>query len=792
MSSFESLGLCPELITGVEEIGWHLPRDVQDEAIPFILGGSDVMIAAETGSGKTGALALPVIQLINESLRNHATVSMPEGKQIVKNGRPVFEINNQDADEPFVVSASGLVGQSRADGWHGARATVGVSSGKYYWEVRPTDEGLCRVGVSAAKASLALGSDPLSFGYGSTGKKSNNNVFSDFGPSFTVGDVIGIYLDADRGTLAFSKNGEHLGTPFQSLPLDTAWYPAFLLSNAEVEVNFAGPFTPAQLRQHSPLASAPLSATTAVAAGAAAAALAASNRKPASQRHAIALILEPTRELAQQVYDELAKFTKYIAEPPISLGLLTQITSAADAAKAVKAHIVVGTAQCVKNALESGSLYLEDNRFFILDEADDLFSGHSQIVVRAIAAALPRTPRPQRIICSATLHSLEARSLASALCRNPQLVDLKGMTVIPPNVDHVVLSIDSFRDRSWVPANWTASGAAAADAPIADAALFAGSFNGKRGPLVPAGSGMTFTGVPALHGKPLTKEWLQKHTDGIHGVLGTSAASSAEEVISFGVKSLKLAALSRVIDALAPAAAMIFCRSRVDCDNVAGFLRECGHSASVLNAGQEDREGVLASFKRGGVRFLVCTDLAARGIDVKELPLVVNFTLPDDPATYVHRIGRTGRAGAQGLAISLVAQHPEFVWFHTCHSKGRDGSCTNTTVGKKGCAAWMKETDLLGAVTEYLSDVDIPIISGQELARGKEHIKAIAATSRPDVAKAVLATKQHIAIVGPQAQTLYALELAAQRAYWAQTTSAARWAQALQEGATAGAAMGDA
>lgn len=66
---FEAMGLMPELQMGVEEIGYLLPTEVQDEAIPLILGGGDVMVAAPTGSGKTAAFALPILELVHEKLR---------------------------------------------------------------------------------------------------------------------------------------------------------------------------------------------------------------------------------------------------------------------------------------------------------------------------------------------------------------------------------------------------------------------------------------------------------------------------------------------------------------------------------------------------------------------------------------------------------------------------------------------------------------------------------------------------------------------------------------------------
>jgi ATP-dependent RNA helicase RhlE len=74
---------------------------------------------------------------------------------------------------------------------------------------------------------------------------------------------------------------------------------------------------------------------------------------------------------------------------------------------------------------------------------------------------------------------------------------------------------------------------------------------------------------------------------------------------------------------------------------------------------QPERERALAMFKSGEVRVLVATDVAARGLDIEDLPVVVNFEIPFDPEDYVHRIGRTGRAGKEGIAISLVSFEEE-------------------------------------------------------------------------------------------------------------------------------------
>jgi ATP-dependent RNA helicase RhlE len=101
--------------------------------------------------------------------------------------------------------------------------------------------------------------------------------------------------------------------------------------------------------------------------------------------------------------------------------------------------------------------------------------------------------------------------------------------------------------------------------------------------------------------------------------------------------------------------ALIFTRTKRGADKVVRGLIKAGITAHAMhgNKSQSQRERVLAAFRRGDVTTLVATDIAARGIDVDGISHVVNFDLPDVPETYVHRIGRTARAGADGIAISL-------------------------------------------------------------------------------------------------------------------------------------------
>ena len=110
--------------------------------------------------------------------------------------------------------------------------------------------------------------------------------------------------------------------------------------------------------------------------------------------------------------------------------------------------------------------------------------------------------------------------------------------------------------------------------------------------------------------------------------------------------------------------ALIFTRTKHGADKVVKGLARAGITADAIhgNKSQNHRERVLAAFRTGEIRTLVATDIAARGIDVDGISHVVNFDLPNVPETYVHRIGRTARAGADGVAISLVAGAEELAY----------------------------------------------------------------------------------------------------------------------------------
>jgi len=114
--------------------------------------------------------------------------------------------------------------------------------------------------------------------------------------------------------------------------------------------------------------------------------------------------------------------------------------------------------------------------------------------------------------------------------------------------------------------------------------------------------------------------------------------------------------LLRILTFEDPKSAIIFCNTREETSRIAAFLRKVGHDAEAISSdlSQSDRERVMGRMREGGIKFLVATDVAARGIDIENLSYVFNYTFPEAPEIYIHRTGRTGRAGKQGTAVSLI------------------------------------------------------------------------------------------------------------------------------------------
>nr|XP_058944208.1 ATP-dependent RNA helicase DDX1-like [Pocillopora verrucosa] len=670
---FSEFGLLPEICKAVEDMEWLLPTDVQAEAIPLILGGGDVLMAAETGRGKTGAFSLPVIQIVHETIREALT-----GR---KSSRPTsaapsdvptkFKMNVFDRDQDFAIDAKGYLCQSRDhDKWQGCRSTLGVNKGMYYYEATVTDEGLCRVGWATDLASLDLGTDKQGYGFGGTGKKSFGREFDTYGEPFGIEDTIGCYINLDNGFVKFSKNGVDFGKAFeisQNLQGST-FFAAVVLKNAELLFNFGdSPFKFPPRGGYAGLSKASPSAVSAsnINGGASAS----GKTKPGKFNNKCspsAIIMEPSRELAQQTHDQISLFRKHLPTPQVKEVLLiggenikTQIQTLNEGV-----DILTGTPGKLDDFISTNKVSLSQVRFFILDEADGLLAqGNQELIMRIFNKIPKRSPdgkRLQMIVCSATLHSIEVKKLADKIMHFPTWVDLKGKDAVPETVHHVFCRVDPRVDTSWQQL------------------------------------------------KSAVK------TDGVHAEDKTKSGSQSQESLSEAVKILKVGYLVKAIQEHKMDQAIIFCRTKLDCDNVERYLIDLGggpnamvneYSCVCLHSDRppKERKANLESFKDGEARFLICTDVAARGIDVSGVPFVVNVTFPDDKQNYVHRIGRVGRAQRMGLAISLVSEVKEKVWYHTCPNRGK--GCSDTRLRDHGgCAIWYDEKEYLADVEDHLKE----------------------------------------------------------------------------------------
>jgi ATP-dependent RNA helicase DDX1 len=378
----------------------------------------------------------------------------------------------------------------------------------------------------------------------------------------------------------------------------------------------------------------------------------------------LAIILEPSKELAEQTLKQVQNFKKYLKNPTIKELLIVggvpvkeQIASLKDGV-----DIVVATPGRLDDLISSGSILLNQVRFLIFDEVDGLLSqGHKDLIVKMykqIPGVSQDGKRLQMIVCSATLHNFDVKKLADQIMHFPTWVDLKGQDSVPDTIHHCVCIIDPKVDLSWR--------------------------NLKR----------------------------QIKTDEVHANDNINLKNESKETLSEATKILKAEYCVRAIQKFKMDKALIFCRTKIDCDNMENYFislgggpKATGHQFSCVclhaDRSPNERTENLEKFKQNKVRLLICTDVAARGLDIGGLPFVINVTLPDDKQNYIHRIGRVGRAERMGLAISLVSKVQEKVWYHTCQSRGKN--CYNTVLKEDGgCCIWYNEMQYLDDIEDHL------------------------------------------------------------------------------------------
>ncbi|HDX8364172.1 ATP-dependent RNA helicase DbpA [Aeromonas veronii] len=283
-----------------------------------------------------------------------------------------------------------------------------------------------------------------------------------------------------------------------------------------------------------------------------------------------ALVLCPTRELADQVAQEIRRLAR--ALPNVKLVTLCGGTPTApqSATLSFGAHIAVGTPGRILKHLEQGTLELSGLKTLVLDEADRMLDmGFGEDINRVISYA----PQQRQTLLFSATYPEGIAQMSRGVQRNP-----------------VEVSVESLHEGSAI-----------------EQKLYE----------VPAGQ--------------------------------------------------RLDALTWLLSYYQPSSCVVFCNTKRACNDVADHLAAKGFSALALNGDleQRERDQVLVRFANGSATILVATDVAARGLDIKELGAVINYELTYDPEVHVHRIGRTGRAGQQGLALSLYqpneAQRVNFI-----------------------------------------------------------------------------------------------------------------------------------
>ncbi|MHC6226754.1 DEAD/DEAH box helicase [Pseudomonas sp. X10] len=277
-----------------------------------------------------------------------------------------------------------------------------------------------------------------------------------------------------------------------------------------------------------------------------------------------ALVLLPTRELAQQTLKEVQRFSQYTF---IKAGLVTGGEDFKEQAAMLRKvpDVLIGTPGRLLEQLNAGNLQLQDVQVVVLDEADRMLDmGFAEDVERLCGEC---ANREQTMLFSATTGGAGLRDMIAKVLKDPEHLMLNSVSQLAEGTRQQIITADHDQHKEQI-VQWL-----------------------------------------------LANETYQK--------------------------------------------AIIFTNTRALADRIYGHLVAKDVKAFVLHGekDQKDRKLAIERFKQGGSKVLVATDVAARGLDIDGLDLVINFDMPRSGDEYVHRIGRTGRAGGEGLAISLICHN---------------------------------------------------------------------------------------------------------------------------------------
>ena len=276
------------------------------------------------------------------------------------------------------------------------------------------------------------------------------------------------------------------------------------------------------------------------------------------------LVLAPTRELAIQISEDFKNIGRYKRLKPVSIYGKAPFKEQERALKQ-KTHIVAGTPGRILDHIDRGTLNINNIKYLVLDEADEMLNMGFIEQVENVIKKLPK--KRQTMLFSATIPE-EIKKLCHKYMKNEVNIEIERKNIVNSNIEQLKII------------------------------------------------------VPEMEKYKLLNNILLKEK---------------------------------------PEAAVIFCRTKENVDKVFEFLKKKSYSVDKIHGGmmQKDRTAVMEKFKMKYFRILTATDVAARGIDVDNITLVINLDIPMEKENYVHRIGRCGRASNKGKAITFVTPYED-------------------------------------------------------------------------------------------------------------------------------------
>ncbi|ETW04804.1 hypothetical protein H310_03937, partial [Aphanomyces invadans] len=348
-----------------------------------------------------------------------------------------------------------------------------------------------------------------------------------------------------------------------------------------------------------------------------------------------ALILAPTREIALQIQHVLT--TLIAAIPTLSPSMVVACIGGLDIHDDERrlqqraTRVVVGTPGRVKALVQRKAIPMASMHLFVLDEVDKLMESDFHSDIDAIVQRLP--PTKQIVSCSATFTPDQLARLG-AMMLTPQFVRVQGpQSVTTDYIQDTNVAAWQARDDAQRPELW-------------------------------------LRGVQQFY-----------------LVVDTAPVEAVDDLLR-----LKVQRLAHVLTQVSFHQCIVFCNDKYRAEALADALTTLGFPAVCITGAQaqNQRSDAMDTFRRFQARILVSTDLTARGIDVDRVNLVMNLDLPRDPATYLHRVGRSGRFGGQGVAITLLGDREVKAiktmakvfkmkvaeWMGELHAAGSDSAAT--------------------------------------------------------------------------------------------------------------------